>query len=59
MHRLITIRAVICMSTLFPSALLYAAPEDMEQLKQELLELHSVMTNNKKHWQYWNSVYTK
>ena len=39
MHRLITIRAVICMSTLFPSALLYAAPEDIEQLKQELLEL--------------------
>jgi len=40
MHRLFTFRAVVCISTLFPSALLYAAPDvDVEQLKQELLEL--------------------
>ncbi|MES2868621.1 MAG: transporter [Pseudomonadota bacterium] len=40
MHRSFTFRAVVCMSTLFPSTLLYAAPDaDVELLKQELLEL--------------------
>ena len=40
MHRSFTFRAVVCMSTIFPSALLYAAPgSDVELLKQELLEL--------------------
>lgn len=40
MHRSFTFRAVVCMSTLLPSALLQAATEvDVETLKQELLEL--------------------
>ena len=40
MHRTLTFRAVVCMSTLLPSALLYAAPDgDVELLKKELLEL--------------------
>ena len=40
MHRTLTFRAVVCMSTLFPSALLYAAPDgDVELLKKELMEL--------------------
>ena len=40
MHRSFTFRAVVCMSTLPPCALLQAAPQgDVEALKQELLEL--------------------
>jgi len=40
MHRSFTFRAVVCMSTLLPCALLQAAPQgDVEALKQELLEL--------------------
>lgn len=40
MHRSFTFRAVVCMSTLFPCALLHAAPNaEVELLKQELLEL--------------------
>lgn len=40
MHRSFTFRAVVCMSTLLPSALLQAATDvDVETLKQELLEL--------------------
>ena len=40
MHRSFTFRAVVCMSTLLPCALLQAAPDaDVETLKQELLEL--------------------
>ncbi|MBO6278196.1 MAG: hypothetical protein J6N20_12340, partial [Pseudomonas sp.] len=40
MHRSITFRAVVCMSTIFPSPLLYAAADaDLALLKQELMEL--------------------
>ncbi|AIC19973.1 MULTISPECIES: transporter [Pseudomonas] len=40
MYRSVSLRAVVCLSTLFPAALLQAAPDaDVEALKQELLEL--------------------
>ena len=40
MHRSLSLRAVVCLSTLLPASLLYAAPDaDIETLKQELLEL--------------------
>ena len=40
MHRSLSLRAVVCLSTLLPATLLYAAPDaDIETLKQELLEL--------------------
>ncbi|WP_095108204.1 transporter [Pseudomonas sp. Irchel 3E20] len=40
MYRSSTLRAVVCLSTLFPSALLQAAPDaDIEALKQELIAL--------------------
>ena len=40
MHRTLTFRAVLCMSTIFPSPLLYAAADaDVALLKQELMEL--------------------
>ncbi|VVM97424.1 hypothetical protein PS645_03112 [Pseudomonas fluorescens] len=40
MYRSVSLRAVVCLSTLFPAALLQAAPDaDIEALKQELLEL--------------------
>ncbi|AZF57936.1 autotransporter outer membrane beta-barrel domain-containing protein [Pseudomonas sp. R11-23-07] len=40
MHRSISLRAVICLSTLLPASVLYAAPDaDIETLKRELLEL--------------------
>ena len=40
MYRSVSLRAVVCLSTLFPAAMLHAAPDaDIETLKQELLEL--------------------
>lgn len=40
MHRSLSLRAVVCLSTLLPASILYAAPDaDIETLKQELLEL--------------------
>jgi len=40
MYRSVSLRAVVCLSTLFPATLLHAAPNtDVETLKQELLEL--------------------
>ncbi|CRM73632.1 hypothetical protein [Pseudomonas sp. 31 R 17] len=40
MHRSLSLRAVICLSTLLPASVLYAAPDaDIETLKRELLEL--------------------
>src|SRR5476649_675325 len=40
MHRSLSLRAVVCLSTLLPASMLYAAPDaDIEGLKQELLEL--------------------
>ncbi|AZF47389.1 autotransporter outer membrane beta-barrel domain-containing protein [Pseudomonas sp. R2-7-07] len=40
MHRSISLRAVVCLSTLLPASVLYAAPDaDIETLKRELLEL--------------------
>ncbi|MCO7571892.1 MULTISPECIES: hypothetical protein [Pseudomonas chlororaphis group] len=40
MYRSVSLRAVVCLSTLFPAAALQAAPDaDVETLKQELLEL--------------------
>ncbi|CRM69088.1 hypothetical protein IFR08_06985 [Pseudomonas fluorescens] len=40
MHRSLSLRAVICLSTLLPASVLYAAPDaDIETLKKELLEL--------------------
>lgn len=40
MYRSVSLRAVICLSTLFPAAMLQAAPDaDVEALKQELLDL--------------------
>jgi hypothetical protein len=40
MYRSVSLRAVVCLSTLFPAAILHAAPaSDVEILKQELLEL--------------------
>jgi hypothetical protein len=40
MYRSASLRAVVCLSALFPAALLQAAPDpDIESLKQELLEL--------------------
>ena len=40
MHRSLSLRAVICLSTLLPASMLYAAPDaDIETLKKELLEL--------------------
>lgn len=40
MYRSVSLRAVICLSTLFPAALVQAAPDaDVETLKRELLEL--------------------
>lgn len=40
MYRSVSLRAVVCLSTLFPATLLQAAPNtDVETLKQELLEL--------------------
>ncbi|MEE1881642.1 hypothetical protein V0R55_15855 [Pseudomonas soli] len=40
MHRSLTFRAVVCLSTLAPATLLYAAPDpQVEALKQELREL--------------------
>ncbi|MGN7738404.1 hypothetical protein ACTJKT_00195 [Pseudomonas sp. 22526] len=40
MYRSVSLRAVVCLSTLFPATLLQAAPDaDVEALKQELLEL--------------------
>jgi hypothetical protein len=40
MHRSLSLRAVICLSTLLPASVLYAAPDtDIDTLKQELLEL--------------------
>lgn len=40
MHRSLSLRAVVCLSTLLPASVLYAAPDaDIETLKQELLEL--------------------
>ena len=40
MHRSLSLRAVVCLSTLLPASVLYAAPDaDIETLKKELLEL--------------------
>ncbi|AZC30966.1 TolA-like membrane protein [Pseudomonas chlororaphis subsp. piscium] len=40
MYRSVSLRAIVCLSTLFPAALLQAAPDaDVESLKRELLEL--------------------
>ncbi|MGC5698696.1 hypothetical protein J4P02_00675 [Pseudomonas sp. NFXW11] len=40
MYRSVSLRAVVCLSTLFPAAVLQAAPDaDVETLKRELLEL--------------------
>ncbi|QYX54135.1 hypothetical protein K3F44_07530 [Pseudomonas sp. S07E 245] len=40
MHRLTTIRAIVCLSSLTPATLLYAAADpQVEALKQELIEL--------------------
>lgn len=40
MHRSLSLRAVICLSTVLPASLLYAAPDtDIDTLKKELLEL--------------------
>ncbi|WP_339546994.1 hypothetical protein [Pseudomonas sp. RA_35y_Pfl2_P32] len=40
MYRSVSLRTVVCLSTLFPAALLHAAPDPaVESLKQELLEL--------------------
>jgi len=40
MYRSVPLRAIVCLSTLFPSALLQAAPDaDVAALKQELMEL--------------------
>ncbi|TFF06850.1 autotransporter outer membrane beta-barrel domain-containing protein [Pseudomonas sp. BCA14] len=40
MQRSLSLRAVVCLSTLLPASMLYAAPDtDIETLKQELLEL--------------------
>ncbi|KAB0494207.1 hypothetical protein [Pseudomonas vancouverensis] len=40
MYRSVPLRAVVCLSTLLPAAMLQAAPDaDVEALKQELLEL--------------------
>lgn len=40
MHRSLSLRAVICLSTVLPASYLYAAPDtDIEALKKELLEL--------------------
>ncbi|MCR4538223.1 hypothetical protein NUV89_07440 [Pseudomonas sp. 18.1.10] len=40
MHRSLSLRAVVCLSTLLPASMLYAAPDaDIETLKQELLQL--------------------
>lgn len=40
MYRSVSLRAVVCLSTLFPAAALQAAPDaDVATLKQELLEL--------------------
>lgn len=40
MYRSVSLRAVVCLSTLFPAAMLQAAPDaDVETLKQELLDL--------------------
>ncbi|AZE94428.1 TolA-like membrane protein [Pseudomonas orientalis] len=40
MHRSLSLRAMVCLSTLLPTSVLYAAPDaDIETLKQELLEL--------------------
>ncbi|AZF05852.1 autotransporter outer membrane beta-barrel domain-containing protein [Pseudomonas sp. R5-89-07] len=40
MHRSLSLRAVVCLSTLLPASVLYAAPDaDIDTLKQELLEL--------------------
>ncbi|MGK9527434.1 hypothetical protein O6482_25210, partial [Salmonella enterica subsp. enterica] len=40
MHRSLSLRTVICLSTLLPASMLYAAPDaDIETLKQQLLEL--------------------
>ncbi len=40
MHRSLSLRAVVCLSTLLPASMLYAAPDaDIETLKQELQAL--------------------
>ncbi|MFK3683511.1 MULTISPECIES: hypothetical protein [Pseudomonas] len=40
MHRSLTFRAIVCLGSLTPAALLYAAPDpQVEALKQELMEL--------------------
>jgi len=40
MHRSFTFRAIVCLSSLAPASLLYAAPDpQVEALKQELMEL--------------------
>ena len=40
MHRSLTFRAIVCLSSLAPATLLYAAPDpQVEALKQELMEL--------------------
>ncbi|MGE7955330.1 hypothetical protein ACQKQA_01820 [Pseudomonas sp. NPDC089530] len=40
MYRSVSLRAVVCLSTLFPATLLQAAPDaEVEALKQQLLEL--------------------
>lgn len=40
MHRSLSLRTVVCLSTLLPASMLYAAPDaDIATLKQELLEL--------------------
>ncbi|MCK1783020.1 hypothetical protein L9Z73_01165 [Pseudomonas sp. TNT11] len=40
MHRSLSLHAVVCLSTLLPATMLYAAPDtDIDTLKQELLEL--------------------
>ncbi|MFJ4348447.1 hypothetical protein [Pseudomonas sp. NPDC089401] len=39
MHRSLTFRAVVCLSTLAPASLLYAADPQVEALKQELVQL--------------------
>lgn len=40
MHRSLTFRAIVCLSSLTPATLLYAAPDpQVEALKQELMEL--------------------
>ena len=40
MYRSVSLRAVVCLSTLFPAVMVQAAPDaDVELLKQELLEL--------------------